>query len=112
MFVARFTKTTGEPFKPNKHGEYPFIGTVVAGPYKGSIINDAIFKQQGLKENQLYACQNSVNPEYPDNVNTDILGEVSMLEYLDLKAKLGEPRRIVSKEQAATLDQEKVDMEA
>lgn len=91
MFVAKFSHTTGEPFKADKNGNYPMIGTVVAGKAKGSIINGTIARREGIEANKLYACDNSVNPEYPDNVQTDVLSQVTVLEFVELRKELGAP---------------------
>ena len=89
MFVAKFNSTTGEPFVADKNGVMPLIGDVVAGVAKGSIINGTMFQREGLQTGQLYACENFVDPEYPDNVQTKVLSKVSILEFVELRAALG-----------------------
>lgn len=92
MFIAKFNQTTGAPFVADKNGQMPFIGTIVAGTSKGSIINGTMFKREGLIPNKLYLCDNSVDPAYPDNTQTDVISEVSLLEFSELRAQLGAPK--------------------
>lgn len=89
MFVAKFTPTSSEPFQADKNGNFPFIGTVVAGTAKGSIINGTMFKREALEANQLYLCDNSVDPEYPDNQQTTVIAKVSITEFMELRSTLG-----------------------
>jgi hypothetical protein len=98
MFIAKFqlVNNKNDKFTADKNGNLPFIGTVLAGTSKGSIINGTMFEQQGLKENVLYACENSVDPEYPDNVRTEIVSEVSLLEYSKLRTQLGNPASVTA----------------
>ena len=91
MFVAKFTPTSGAPFIADKNGNYPYIGTVVAGKAKGSIINGTIFKREGLETNKLYLCDNSVDPEYPDNQQTNVIASVTISEFMELRTSLGAP---------------------
>jgi len=91
MFVAKFTPTTGEPFTADKNGNMPFIGEVLAGKSKGTLINGTMFQRQGLKEQKLYACENVVEDyEGTPQVRVQILGEISMVEYLELRTVLGQ----------------------
>ena len=96
MFVAKFTPTSSAPFTSDKNGNYPFIGTVVAGKAKGSIINGTMFKREGLEVNKLYLCDNSVNPEYPDNHQTDVIASVTISEFMQLRTELGAPSNVVA----------------
>lgn len=91
MFVAKFTQTSSAPFVADKNSNFPFIGTVVAGKSRGSIINGTMFLREGLETNQLYLCDNSVDPEYPDNVQTTVIGKVSVMEFISLRTQLGAP---------------------
>jgi hypothetical protein len=70
---------------------YPFIGEVLAGKANGTIINGTMFNRNGLVPNKLYACDNHVDPAYPDNVQVVVISEVSLVEYPQLKAVLGAP---------------------
>jgi hypothetical protein len=91
MFIAKFTQTTGNPFTADKNGQMPFIGNVLAGNARGTLMNGTIFNRTGLQANKLYLCDNSVDPDYPDNVRVDIICEVSPMEFMDMRAKLGSP---------------------
>ena len=89
MFVAKFNQTSGAPFTTDKNGNYPFIGTVLAGKAKGSIVNGTMFKREGLEANKLYLCDNSVDPDYPDNVQTTVVTSINVGEFMDLRTTLG-----------------------
>ena len=102
MFIAKFNQTTGAPFVADKNTNMPFIGTIVAGQSNGSIINGTMFKREGLIPNKLYLCDNSVDPEYPDNVQTDVISEVSLLEFKELRAQLGAPKNTRTSVSAST----------
>jgi len=91
LFVAKFTQTSGAPFKGDKHGNMPFIGTVLAGESSGSIINGTMFGRANLIEDQVYLCQNTIDPEYPDNVQTEVIQAVDVVQFIDLRKKLGNP---------------------
>lgn len=91
MFVAKFTQTSSKPFIADKNSNFPFIGTVVAGKSTGSIINGTMFLREGLEPNQLYLCDNSIDPEYPDNIQTNVIGKVSVMEFISLRTQLGAP---------------------
>ena len=71
MFVAKFTQTSSAPFTADKNGN--------------------LFQREGLETNQLYLCDNSVDPEYPDNVQTTVIGKVSVMEFISLRTQLGAP---------------------
>lgn len=101
MFVAKFTQTNGAPFKTDKNGNLPFIGEVLAGTAKGTLINGTMFSRNGLEPNALYACENTVDPEYPDNVQVQVIAKVSPLEYLELRTKLGAGKVTVKAEEVA-----------
>lgn len=92
MFVAKFNQVTSDKFTADKNGNMPFIGEVLAGSSKGSIINGTMFHRNGLKEQTLYACENFVDDEYPDNVQTRIISEVSVVEFMSLRTALGAPK--------------------
>ena len=94
MFIAKFTKTSSAPFKQDKNGNFPLIGTVVAGAHSGSIINGTIATRENIEENTLYLCDNSVDPEYPENVNTTVVSKVSVLELMSMRTQLGAPRAV------------------
>ena len=89
MFVAKFTPTTQAPFVADKNGNFPFIGTVVAGTASAAIMNGTMFKREALEPNTLYLCDNHVDPEYPDNVQTTVIAKISVLEFMELRTSLG-----------------------
>lgn len=101
MFVAKFTPTSSEPFVADKNGNFPFIGTVVAGTAKGSIINGTMFKREALEVNQLYLCDNSVDPGYPDNQQTTVIAKVSITEFMELRSTLGAGKSVKVTEDSA-----------
>lgn len=96
MFIAKFTQTSNAPFTADKNGNFPFIGDVLAGQHTGSIINGTMFNREGLEANVLYACENSVDPEYPTNVQTTVVSKLTIKEYLELKTMLGAPKKVTA----------------
>lgn len=94
MFVAKFTQVNSDVFTADKNGNMPFIGEVLAGASKGSIINGTMFKRNNLQENKLYACENFIDEDYPENQQTRVIAEVSMIDYLELRTKLGAPKNL------------------
>lgn len=95
MFIAKFSSTTGAPFKADKNGVLPLIGDVVAGTSKGTLINGTMFQRNGLQTNTLYACENFVDPEYPDNTQVKVISKVGIVEFLELRAILGEGKTVL-----------------
>ena len=89
MFIAKFSQTNSSKFKANHRQIMPFIGTVVAGIAEGSIIDGTMFESQQLEPNQLYLCDNYVDPGYPDNVQTTVIAKVSIIEFMELRKTLG-----------------------
>jgi hypothetical protein len=90
MFIAKFTQTSNtDIFKADHNDHMPFIGDIVAGVAKGSIINGTMFKRGNFEENALYLCDNHTDPEYPDNVQTTVITKVGVLEFLQLRKDLG-----------------------
>lgn len=94
MFVAKFSQTQGEPFTADKNGNFPFIGEILAGTATGSIINGTMFARNGLVSNKLYACENFVDPDYPQNQQVRVISEVSVIEYMQLRTMLGAGKRV------------------
>jgi hypothetical protein len=92
MFVAKFTQTTGEPFNADKNNNFPFIGEVLAGSAKGTLINGTMFIRNGMEPNKLYACENFVDPDYPTNQQVRMIAEVSVKDFLSLRTELGAPK--------------------
>ena len=89
MFVAKFTPTSQAPFVADKNTNFPFIGTVVAGTAQACIMNGTMFKREALEPNTLYLCDNHVDPEYPDNVQTTVIAKVTISEFMELRTTLG-----------------------
>lgn len=92
MFIAKFKQASqdSEVFKTDIRGNKPFIGTLIAGSAKGTIINGTIFQLDGLQENKAYLCQNVYTEFEGRNIlNTEIITEVSTLELAPLMAQLG-----------------------
>jgi len=89
MFVAKFNQTSGAPFESDKHEVFPYIGTVLAGKATGSIINGTMFQREKLEENKMYLCDNHIDPEYPDNVQTTVISSLTVLEFMSVSKELG-----------------------
>lgn len=94
MFVAKFSQTQGEPFQADKNGNFPFIGEILAGTATGSIINGTMFQRNQLQPNKLYACENFVDPDYPQNQQVRVVCEVNVMEYMQLRTQLGAGKRV------------------
>lgn len=90
MFLAKFQQVTSDKFESDKNGNKPFIGEILAGNATGSLINGTMFGRDELEANQMYACDNFIDSEYPDNIQTRILSKVSLLEYVSLSKALGQ----------------------
>ena len=90
MFLAKFQQVTSDKFTADKNNNMPFIGEVIAGKATGTIYNGTMFQREGLHTNRVYLCDNHIAPEYPDNVQTRIIAEVSLLELQPLRTQLGE----------------------
>lgn len=90
MFVAKFSQTTSDVFASDKNGNMPFIGNVLAGTAKASIINGTIFLRDGLKTDAMYACE-TVEEEYEGTIQlrVQVLERISALDYPDYRTKLG-----------------------
>ena len=97
MYLAKFQQVNSDKFKADKNNNMPFIGEVFAGKSTGSIYNGTMFEREGLKTNKLYLCDNHVDEDYPENVQTRIISEVSLLEVKELRDQLGSPKFEVTK---------------
>lgn len=93
MFVATFQQVSSDKFKADKNGEMPFIGKLVAGKAKATLVNGSVFKTQNYIPNRLYACQNvtTILEDGRTVQNVDIIAEVSVTELPALTAQLGAP---------------------
>lgn len=92
MFIAKFQQVTSDKFTADKNNNMPYIGEVIAGKATGTIYNGTMFQREGLQPNRVYLCDNHVDENYPDNVQTKIIAEVSLLELQPLKTQLGEAK--------------------
>lgn len=100
MFVAKFNQVTSDKFSADKNGNMPFIGEVLAGQARGTVVNGTMFQREGLQPNKLYACENTIDPQYPDNVQVKIISEISIVEFMGLRTHLGEGKYVGSAESA------------
>jgi hypothetical protein len=92
MFICKFNQVdeNSSKFKPNRHGEMPFIGTVMAGVARGTLIDGTMFQREGLEPNKLYACENTKETyEGKDQWRVQVISEVTVLEYVKLQKELG-----------------------
>ena len=90
MFLAQFQQVTSDKFEGDKNTNKPFIGDVISGVATGSLINGTMFVRNGLQPYPtMYACENFIDPEYPDNVQTRVLTPVTPLDYIALSRELG-----------------------
>lgn len=91
MFVAKFNSTNGAPFVADRKGNYPYVGTVVAGASRNAIMNGTMFELQGLQPNKLYLCDNvdSTLEDGKQVVNVEIISEVSALDFITFRKELG-----------------------
>lgn len=107
MFVAKFSATTGDPFSADKNGNMPFIGEVLAGKAKGTLINGTMFHRAGLQPNKLYACEN-ITEEYEGKaqIRVQVIAEVSIIEYPQLRTHLGAGKLEVSEAVASSSDED------
>ena len=108
MFVAKFSKTTGAPFTADKNGNYPYIGEVKAGTAKGTLINGTMFERNGLETDKLYACENTIDPEYPTNQQVDVISVVGIVEYMQLRTHLGAPKVTLGVAETADVEEAEV----
>jgi hypothetical protein len=89
MYLAKFQQVTSDKFTADKNSNMPFIGEVLAGKATGTIYNGTMFQREGLIINKVYLCDNHVDPAYPENVQTRVISEVSLLELQPLMTQLG-----------------------
>ena len=96
MFLAKFQQVTSDKFTADKNSNMPYIGEVIAGKATGTIYNGTMFVREGLETNKLYLCDNHIDEEYPDNVQTRIISAVSLLEIKALRDQLGSAKLEIS----------------
>ena len=93
LFIATFAQVDSDKFTADRHEVMPYIGTVRAGTAKGSLVNGTIFEMNDYKEGQTYLCQNGtwVDNEGQSWVTTEIITEVSTIEFIQASKELGKP---------------------
>ena len=92
MFVVKFSETTSEPFIADKNGNMPFIGELLCGKASSTLMNGTMFKRANLVPNKLYACENYTEEyEGKEQVRLRVISEISLLEYQEVRTKLGKP---------------------
>ena len=88
MFIAKFTQVqaNSERFEADKNGNMPFIGELLAGKSRGTLINGTMFEQNSLKPNTLYVCEN-IDEEYEGKpqVRVQVISEITVMEFIALK---------------------------
>ena len=112
MFIAKFNQVNNASgkFEADKNGNLPFIGEVLAGKAKSTLINGTVFPERGFKTNKLYACQNvqrEVDGEIYDNC--EIIAEVSVMDFIELKKELGQAVNLRSTEEVEKEDSVEVE---
>lgn len=102
MFIASFSQVNSAKFTPNQHGQMPYIGDVKAGVATATLIDATIFENGKYLPNTLYLCENNVRvAKGRDGIDREyagvsIIGVITTLEYVSLRAQLGAPRLVVS----------------
>lgn len=94
MFIAKFNQVNGSStkIKSNKHGQMPYIGTLVAGKSTGTIVDAAIFENGLNAANQLYLCENTYEVfEGKKQSRVVIIAPVTPLEFFQMAKDLGSP---------------------
>ncbi len=103
MFISKFNQVQSDKFTPNKHGQMPYIGTVVAGTAVATLIDATIFENGKNAEGQLYLCENGSRTyegkEYP---TVDIVAPVTAMEFVQLRKELGAGKLITKKAEVVT----------
>lgn len=98
MFIAKFSQVdnTNGKFSPDKNGQLPLIGDVLAGTASASLINGTIAHREGIEPNVMYLCDNEyreyTNPdtgEVTKQIDVKVLSRVSVLEFAALRKELG-----------------------
>ena len=108
MFVAKFNQVSSDSskFTVDVNGNFPFIGTILGGTAKSSIINGTIFERNKLKENTLYLCNNKYDATY-NNFSVEIIAQLGALEGVQVAKELGTAKlNTAVAEKAVTVEEE------
>jgi len=103
-FLATFKQATDETtFSADRHSVLPFIGKVIAGTSKGSIINGTIFEREQLIPGVAYLCHNEDTVFNGKNyINCRVITQVSASELPALMSQLGKATFIKKSDDSAT----------
>lgn len=114
MFIAKFQVANNAPFTADKNGNWPLIGTVLAGIAFSTLINGTMAQRDNISTEGMYLCKNTqveiVNKatgEVSKVWNTEVISKVSTLELLQSEALLG-PAKLVSSKVAVETPAETV----
>lgn len=114
FFVASFqTPSNSEMFSVDTNGNLPKIGRVAAGAYHSAIINGTVFENAGYQDGKLYLCTNTpaIDRVTGERIvitnsktgakelawNTEVVSEISTLDFIRASKELGEAKRIPAK---------------
>ena len=103
-FLATFKQTNDSTtFSANKHSVLPFIGKVIAGTSKGSIIDGTIFEREQLISGVAYLCHNEDTIFNGKNyTHCRVITQVSATELPALMSQLGKATFIKKSDDSAT----------
>jgi hypothetical protein len=97
MFIAKFNQASSNAknITPNRHGQMPYMGTVLAGIATTSIVDAVIFENGNNQAGSLYLCENGER-EYEGKIypTLEIVSPVTAIEYLTFRKELGAGRRV------------------
>lgn len=94
-FALKFSQTSGNPFIMDKNGNYPYIGTIIAGKAKSTIMNGTIFQREKLSTDKVYLATTRevkfTRDDGTENLQHEIviISPMSPLEVIDAVDKLG-----------------------
>ena len=97
MFIAKFNQASSNAknINPNRHGQMPYMGTVLAGIATTSIVDAVIFENGNNQPGALYLCENGER-EYEGKVypTLEIVSAVTAIEYMSIRKELGAGKRV------------------
>jgi len=93
--VNMFNGTTDNPARPDKNGLYPVLLTSYNGtiPSNTRVIAGTVAHRAGLEPGKNFAIQltkTSVDPQYGDRYQIDVIGEVTTLEIVTKIREFGQ----------------------